>query len=127
MNNLHIEREIVSRLLEVVDKSRIARVNANYKPPSSGVWVRVSVLGGINIMSGMADTPTTREVGTVIVQIFDRKGVGTTGVKQTADSIGKHLSYFKQDKLELLTASLSYVGGDDGFVQYNISVPYRYG
>lgn len=78
-------------------------------------------------MSGMGDMPCTREVGTVIVQLFDRENTGTGNLKAYADSLARHLSYYKADKLELLTASVIDIGIDGReFYQYNVSIPYRY-
>ena len=129
MHTLEIEKLVIVRLMtwQYFDKSRTARPNTNFTPPLTGTWIRPTVLGGINFMSGMSDMPCTREVGTVIVQLFDRENTGTGNLKTYADSLASHLSYHKADKLELLTASVIDIGIDGRqFYQYNVSIPYRY-
>lgn len=128
MNNIVIERLIMQHLAKLpnLDKSKVARVNQSFTPPRNGVWVRVTLLGGVNFISGMADVPCTREVGTLVVQVFDRLGKGTADIKTFCDELAKHLAYYTAEQLELLTPSLVYVGTDDEFIQYNVSVPYRY-
>ena len=90
--------------------------------------IRPTVLGGVNFMSGMSDKPCSREVGTVIVQCFDREGQGTGNLKRFADALAQHLAYYKADKLELLTPSIIDAGFDPStkFYQMNVSIEYRY-
>lgn len=130
MNSIEIEKQIITRLLAYpnLDKTRITRENVNYTPPTTGVWARVTIQGGINFMSGMADTPCTREVGTLIIQCFDRENMGTGNVKTFADNLAKHFAYYQTNNLELLAPSVIDVGFDPNtkFYQYNVSIPYRY-
>ena len=130
MHSIEIEKLIIARLLtwQYFDKSRTARPNVNFKPPHAGFFIRPTILGGINFMSGMADKPCTREVGTVIVQCFDREGQGTGNLKRFTDALANHLAYYKADKLELLAPSIIDAGFDPNtkFYQMNVSIGYRY-
>ena len=53
MHSIEIEKLIIARLLtwQYFDKSRTARPNVNFKPPTTGFFIRPTVLGGINFMS----------------------------------------------------------------------------
>lgn len=130
MHSIEIEKLINARLLALpnLDLKRVAWVNQNFTIPKAGLWIRPTVLGGINFMSGMSDKPCSREVGTVIVQCFDREGQGTGNLKRFADALAQHLAYYKADKLELLTPSIIDAGFDPNtkFYQINVSIGYRY-
>lgn len=127
MNSLTIEKIIMSHLLTLpnFDKSKVARVNRNFTPPN-GIWYRVNITGGVNTVACINDTPCTREIGTLIIQVFDRENTGTAKIKQACDELARHFAYFSQENLELLTPSVVFVGVDNGFCQINVSVPYRY-
>lgn len=129
MNSIEIEKQVISRLLQLpnLDKSRVARDNLNFKPPLRGLWCRVSIQGGINFAASISNAPCTREVGNVTIQIFDRENAATGTMKTFADLLARHFAYYQTDNLELLTPSLINVGIDgNGFYQMNLIIPYRY-
>ena len=129
MHSIEIEKLINARLLALpnLDLKRVAWVNQNFKPPHAGLWLRPTVLGGINFMSGMSNEPCLRENGTFIIQVFCRENEGTGNAKVYADSLAKHFAFYKVDKLEILAPSVITVGIDDNnFYQINVSFPYRY-
>lgn len=129
MHSIEIEKLVISHLMTFseFDKSHTARDNVNFTPPSQGVWVRVSIRGGISQIVGMANEPCIRENGIIYIQVFDRENVGTFAVKNHADKLALHFKPRQIDKLEWLAPSVSYIGVDtNGFIQYNVSIPYRY-
>lgn len=129
MHSIEIEKLINARLLALpnLDLKRVAWLNQNFKPPHAGLWIRPTVLGGINFMSGMSNEPCLRENGTFIIQVFCRENEGTGNAKVYADSLAKHFAFYKVDKLEILAPSVITVGIDDNnFYQINVSFPYRY-
>ena len=129
MHSIEIEKLINARLLALpnLDLKRVAWVNKNFKPPTTGFFIRPTILGGINFMSGMSDKPCLRENGTFIIQVFCRENEGTGNAKVYADSLAKHFAFYKVDKLEILAPSVITVGIDDNnFYQINVSLPYRY-
>lgn len=129
MHSIEIEKLINARLLALpnLDLKRVAWVNQNFKPPHAGFFIRPTILGGINFMSGMSNEPCLRENGTFIIQVFCRENEGTGNAKVYADSLAKHFAFYKVDKLEILAPSVITVGIDDNnFYQINVSFPYRY-
>ena len=129
MNSVKIENLILSRIQswQHFDDKRIERTNRKCIVPKTGVWSRVTIKGGINSIGSLSDKPCIKEVGTVIVQLFDRIGCGTKTIKAQADSLANHLGCYTVDKLELLAPSIIDVGDDgNGFYQINVSIPYRY-
>ena len=129
MHSIEIEKLINARLLALpnLDLKRVAWLNQNFTIPTTGVWLRPTVLGGINFMSGMSNEPCLRENGTFIIQVFCRENEGTGNAKVYADSLAKHFAFYKVDKLEILAPSVITVGIDDNnFYQINVSFPYRY-
>ncbi|MEC7119305.1 MAG: phage tail terminator-like protein [Pseudomonadota bacterium] len=98
-----------------------------FTPPDAGIWARVTIQYGDSFMAGMGDTPHTRDLGLVVVQMFDRQGNGIAALGQKVDSLRGHLAYYTVDQLELLAASRFDVGDDGlGFYQINVIVPFRY-
>lgn len=129
MNSVKIENLILSRIKEWehFDDKRIERTNRKCVVPKTGVWSRVTIKGGINHIQSMSDKPCILQVGTVIVQLFDRIGNGTQAIKTRADSLANHLGCYTADKLELLAPSVIDIGDDgNGFYQINVLIPYRY-
>lgn len=127
MNSVEIERKILTRISEWehFKQSEWARPNSNFTP-SSNIWYRVSILPSSSKMVGMSDHPCTRETGICVIQIFGAENEGTKKIKTMADSLSKHLSYFKAGQLELLAASLQSVGERDGYYQLNLNCSYRF-
>ncbi|WP_019518984.1 hypothetical protein [Faucicola boevrei] len=127
MNSLTIEKIIMSHLLTLpnFDKSKVARVNHNFTPPVTGVWYRVNITGGVNTVACINDTPCTREIGTLIIQYLAVKIQARQRLNKRVMN-WSHFAYFSQENLELLTPSIIFVGVDNGFCQYNVSVPYWY-
>lgn len=127
MNSALIESMIDSRMRSWVNfqPERYATDNVNFKPPL-GTWYRLTVQHGINLMVGMADTPCTRELGAVVVQIFYPNNQNTLSAKRLADQIGSHFQYKRIDKLEFMTASVINVPERENGYQINVRIPFRF-
>ena len=106
--------------------TRNATDNVNFKTPDDGIWYRLTVQHGINLMVGMADTPCTRELGAVVVQIFYPNNQNTLSAKRLADQIGSHFQYYRTGKLEFMTASVINVPERENGYQLNVRIPFRY-
>lgn len=129
MNSQQIENLILLRLRawQEFDPKRAVRANLKFETPTDGIWLRVTIKGGINQLHGMNTKPCVLQVGTVIIQLFDRIGNGTKAIKTRADSLANHLGCYSTGKLELLAPSVIDMGDDgNGFYQINVSIPYRY-
>ena len=106
--------------------ARLAEDNINFATPNDGIWYRLTVQHGINLMVGMADTPCTRELGAVVVQIFYPNNQNTLSAKRLADQIGSHFQYYRTGKLEFMTASIINVPQRENGYQLNVRIPFRY-
>lgn len=128
MKSLQIEQLVMEHFItwQGFDKTRTARANRDFIPPTEGVWLRIHVVGGISQIASVSHTPCVLYTGTVVVQLFERENSGTKTIKQQADSLALHLNCVQLAGLELLAASIINVGTDDGFYQINVSVPYRF-
>lgn len=105
---------------------RFAEDNINFKTPLDGIWYRLTVQHGINLMVGMASEPCTRELGAVVVQIFYPNNKRTESAKRLADSLGDHFKYYRIGKLELMTPSVINVPQREDGYQINVRIPFRY-
>lgn len=124
-------KNVVSNKLKFLDTDmndikRVALDNVNFKTPTDGLWYRLTVQHGINLMVGMADTPCTRELGALVVQIFYPNNRITRPAKQVADSLGSHFQYYRTGKLEFMTASIINVPERENGYQINVRIPFRY-
>lgn len=128
MNNELIDSLILAhmRAWQHFQPLRFAEDNINFKTPLDGIWYRLTVQHGINLMVGMADTPCTRELGAVVVQIFYPNNQNTLSAKRLADQIGSHFQYYRTGKLEFMTASVINVPQREDGYQINVRIPFRY-
>lgn len=128
MNSALIESLILNhmRAWASFQPTRFAEDNINFTTPVDGIWYRLTVQHGINLMVGMADTPCTRELGAVVVQVFYPSNKRTESAKRLADSLGSHFQYYRTDKLEFMTASVINVPERENGYQLNVRIPFRY-
>lgn len=128
MNNALIESLIVAHMRAWTNfqQARFAEDNINFDTPSDGIWYRLTVQHGINLMVGMGNEPCTRELGAVVIQIFYPNNKRTESVKRLADSLGAHFQYHRNGKLELMTASAINVPKREDGYQINVRIPYRF-
>lgn len=128
MNNELIDSLILAHMKawQHFQPLRFAEDNINFKTPLDGIWYRLTVQHGINLMVGMADTPCTRELGAVVVQIFYPNNQNTLSAKRLADQIGSHFQYYRTGKLEFMTASIINVPERENGYQLNVRIPFRY-
>lgn len=128
MNNELIDRLILAHMKawEHFQPLRFAEDNINFKTPLDGIWYRLTVQHGINLMVGMASEPCTRELGAVVVQIFYPNNKRTESAKRLADSLGDHFKYYRIGKLELMTPSVINVPQREDGYQINVRIPFRY-
>lgn len=128
MNNELIESLILAHMKSwtYFNEARFAVDNVNFITPTDGIWYRLTIQHGINLMVGMADTPCTRELGAVAIQIFYPNNKRTESVKRLTDSLGSHFQYYRNGKLEFMTASVINVPERENGYQINVRIPFRY-
>lgn len=128
MNNALIESLILAhmRAWPNFQQARFAEDNINFDTPSDGMWYRLTVQHGINLMVGMGNEPCTAELGAVVIQIFYPNNKRTESVKRLADSLGDHFKYHSVDKLKLMTPSAINVPKREDGYQINVRIPYRF-
>lgn len=126
MNSFHIEQTLLTHIKswEHFDDIPLAKENRNFKPPD-GIWGRVTILGGINQVRSISNTPNILQQGTLVIQLFCPQDLGTVAIKQKADSLANHLQTRRFGRLETLTASIINAGFHD-YYQINVSVAWRY-
>lgn len=103
---------------------RYATDNVNFKTPSDGIWYRLTVQHGINIVVGMGSKPCVRETGIVTIQVFYPNNKNTLSVKRLTDSLGGHFQHHHIGKLKLRTASIIDVPEREDGYQINVNIPY---
>ncbi len=119
---------IVGRMQSFNDiaQERIHYPNApDFKVPNTGLWCRLSILGGQSFIAGLADQPNTRRTGNIMIQCFARPNTGEKAITDLSDNLLAHFEYFSFQHLECLQGQSVYVGRDADFIQYNVTVSYR--
>lgn len=107
---------------------RVTYENKTFTPPATGVWARVTIQNADSIIACLADVPHTRDLGAIVIQLFDRQGAGTAAINTAADSLRTWLQYYKVSNLELLQGSKQTIGVDsNGFYQINVRFEFRAG
>ena len=119
---------IVGRMqsFDGIAQERIHYPNApDFKVPDTGLWCRLSIIGGQSFIAGLADQPNTRRTGNIMIQCFARPNTGEKAITDLSDKLLAHFEYFSFQHLECLNGQSTYVGNDSDFVQHNVTVSYR--
>ena len=119
---------IVERMqsFDGISQDRIQYPNApDFKVPDTGLWCRLSILGGQSFIAGLADQPQTRRTGNIMIQCFARPNTGEKAVTELSDNLLAHFEYFTFSNLECLNGQSVNNGSDGDFIQYNITISYR--
>lgn len=126
MNSFHIEQTLLTHIKawDYFDDVPLSKENRNFKPPD-GIWGRVTILGGVNQVRSISNTPDILQQGTLVIQLFCPQDLGTVAIKQKADSLANHLQTRRFGRLELLAPSIINAGFHD-YYQINVSVAWRY-
>ena len=106
--------------------------NKLFTPPlataAQTVWSRVTVQYADSIIACLGDKPHTRDLGNVVIQVFDRLNADVVNINKKADSLRLWLEYYKVGDLELLQGSKITLGADgNGFYQINLRFEFRAG
>lgn len=119
---------IVGRMQSFIGiaQERIHYPNApEFKVPDTGLWCRLSILGGQSFIAGLADQPNTRRTGNIAIQCFVRPNTGEKAITELSDKLLAHFEYFSFQHMECLNGQSTYVGNDSDFVQHIVTVAYR--
>lgn len=109
-----------------IAQERIQYPNApDFKVPETGLWCRLSIIGGQSFIAGLADQPNTRRTGNIMIQCFARPNTGEKAITDLSDKLLAHFEYFSFQHLECLQGQSVCAGRDADFVQYNVTVSYR--
>ena len=104
----------------------VAYPNAEFTIPNSGPWIRVSIVPGETRAIEMGGTKTFRQVGVVVLQLFDNVGKGDGALLELADTLTPVLRSVIDSGVTLRTPSLSRIGPTDGgWYQMNLTCPYH--
>lgn len=90
-------------------------------------WARLSINHGTSRAPYKGSEPGIRRTGVVFVQVFTPDNNSSRQASILADSIANHFQFYRTGEIELLTASVTRIGPEDGWYRYNVSVPFRAG
>lgn len=118
---------IVDRMeaFEGISQERIQYPNApGFTVPTKGLWCRLTIKGGLSYIAGLADDPTTRRTGNILIQCFARINTGDMEITKLTVALLAHFEYFSFEHLKLWQGQSIDAGKDADFIQYNVSIAY---
>lgn len=116
-----------------IDQERIDYPNADYpdggvfKTPTDGVWCAPEIEYATPFLAGMADVPTYRRPGQMVVQCFTRRRVGLGPINRLADALSDHFQSWQVGHIECMEVGQQVVGYYEDFYQINVNVRFRAG
>ena len=83
MNSFHIEQTLLTHIKswEHFDDIPLAKENRNFKPLMA-FGAGVTILGGVNQVRSISNTPNILQQGTLVIQLFCPQDLGTVAIKQ---------------------------------------------
>lgn len=85
-----------------IEQNRIQLFNQpNFKPPTTGLWCRVTVQYANTQPSGLYRGLLERDFGIISIQCFARKGTGDVSLIALADAWRDHFKGFVSSHLEV--------------------------
>lgn len=109
-----------------IAQDRIQYPNASgFTAPTEGLWCRLTIAGGPSFIAGLADKPSTRRTGNILIQCFARPNTGDMEITVLSDALLAHFEYFRVEHLECLHGQSIYTGKDTDFVQFNVTIEFR--
>ena len=73
----------------------------NFKPPTTGLWIRVTIQYAGSLPSGLYKGLLERDVGAINFQCFARKGSGDFDLVKLTDDIRDHFKGWSSTFLEI--------------------------
>ncbi|WP_313740468.1 phage tail terminator-like protein [Pseudomonas sp.] len=115
-----------------IDQARVEYPNSpqpdgTFKPPANGVWCAFEIQYATPFLCGLADTPTYRRPGQVVIQCFVRRGEGLGTINRLADGLSDHFQSWQAGHIECMEVGQQLVGYYEDYYQTNVTVRFRAG
>jgi hypothetical protein len=94
-------------------------------PPQNSAWVRLTVLPGQSQQVAMGNTRRWRRIGVAVLQIFVPAASGTGLAQELGDTVIEIFEGLTLSGLIFRATSLSRVGLDGAWLQYNADTPFQ--
>lgn len=90
-------------------------------------WIRMTLNHGASLTAGIGSAPCVRRTGLIQLQVFTPEQKGSAPAAQIADSLAAHWEFYQAGHFETQAASVQRIGPQDGYFQFNVTVPFRAG
>lgn len=91
-----------------------------------GLWARVHYEYAGALPVGFGNGLWTRQVGNIIIALYDRRGASDANITNLASRVAAHFQFYSEGTLECLDVTIRVVGEDDGWYRINVIIPFRY-
>ncbi len=118
---------IVDRMMsfEGIAQERIKYPNQpGFSVPTEGLWCHFTIKGGQSFIAGLADDPTIRRTGNILIQCFARLNTGDMEITKLTDALLAHFECFSIEHLKFWQGQTIDAGKDADFIQHNVTVAF---
>jgi hypothetical protein len=127
MNFEQIENAIRSRWynnVQLPQQITTYHDNQDVDDVPSALWCRVTVLPGQSEQVSLGSQRRFRTPGVMIVQVFQKVGLGTKSVNELIDEINSNFRGVSIVGMTFRTPSVQKIGEAEGWYQVNITCPF---
>jgi len=120
-----LRESIETRFADNWSETPVSYVNVPFTPPA-GNWVRLAILTGDGQAWGITGTAGhVRDRGIIAIQVFVATDTGTKPAMDLVDAAKAIFEYQRFDGILTRAASVSSIGPTDGWLQTNVTIPFR--
>lgn len=98
--------------------------NQDVDSKQQDIWCRVNIRPGESIQADLGANKRFRVPGIMIVQIFNRTGLGTRAINVIVDRINGFFRAITVGGVTYQTPSVTHLGANKGWYQVNIACPW---
>ncbi len=108
-----------------ISQERIKYSNQpGFTVPIKGLWCSFTIKFGASFIAGLADDPTIRRTGNILIQCFARINTGDMEITKLSVALLAHFECFSIEHLKFWQGQAIDAGKDVDFIQYNVTVAF---
>ncbi|MFW1784360.1 hypothetical protein ACG9XL_08100 [Acinetobacter nosocomialis] len=108
-----------------ISQERIKYSNQpGFTVPTKGLWCSLTIKFGASYIAGLADDPTIRRTGNILIQCFARINTGDMEITKLSSALLAHFECFSIQDLKCWQGQSIDAGKDGDFIQYNVTVAF---
>lgn len=107
------------------ESAKIAWPNVAFEPPTDGTaFIRLKIIHGTSRQASIETTPLHRSLGSIVIQVFTTKGIGTKQAEQLADTAATIYRSSTFSGITVRSPSIVDIGEIEDWYQMNVNMPF---